>query len=119
MRIKRITISAQEVLKQKEPEFQKMFTKRLIKAGFNLKDPIIRQPRNDIEGADFIQLRYSFWDRFDLVKINVVFSMFIIISIATILFFLWQMLGGFYLSGHPDKHIWFVPDTYNKLNKKI
>jgi len=63
MKVLRITISGDEVNKQTEEKFQKKFTKRLLKAGFDLRDPIIRQPRSDIDGADFIQLRYVIGDR--------------------------------------------------------
>ena len=67
MEIKRITVSALEVERQSEPEFQKELNQRLQKAGFRFDDPIIRQPRSDIEGAaDFIQLQYSWWDKFDV-----------------------------------------------------
>lgn len=63
MQIVRITLSAEEVLKQKEPEFQLKLTKKLINAGFDLRDTIIRQDRSDIDGADFIQLKYGFIDK--------------------------------------------------------
>ena len=91
MEIKRITISAKEVLQQKEPEFQKKFTKKLRRAGFNFSDPIIRQKRSDIEGADFIQLRYNFLDRFDLIDKKYYFGLLFLILVSA--FFLWQFIA--------------------------
>jgi len=67
MKIIRLTVSAFDVARQTEPEFQKELDGRLKRAGFRFDDPIIRQPRSDIYGAaDFIQLRYYWWDRFDV-----------------------------------------------------
>ena len=110
MRIKRITLSAQEVLQQKEPEFQKKFTKKLKRAGFNFSDPIIRQKRSDIDGGvDFIQLRYNFLDRFDLIDKKYYLGLLFLILVSA--FFLWQFIGGMYISGHPFSHIWLVPDA--------
>jgi hypothetical protein len=59
-------VSALDVARQSEPEFQKELNERLQEAGFRFDDPIIRQPRSDIDGADFIQFQYSWWDRFDV-----------------------------------------------------
>jgi len=68
MKVVRITVSAFDTDRQSEPEFQRELTERLLKAGFILSDnyPIIRQPRSDIDGADFIQLQYSWFDKFDI-----------------------------------------------------
>jgi len=66
MRTIRLTVSSVDISKQSEPEFQKEFTERLVKGGFNLQDPIIRQERNDVYAVDFIQFRYSWLDKFDV-----------------------------------------------------
>jgi hypothetical protein len=64
MKVLRITIPATQIAKQSGSEFQKKFTKKLLKAGFDLRDPITRQQRSDIEGADFIQFRYTVFDTY-------------------------------------------------------
>jgi hypothetical protein len=66
MKTLRITIASSDVAKQDEESFKGDLTDRLISAGFNLNDPIIKQPRSDVKAMDFIQFKYSILDKWDV-----------------------------------------------------
>lgn len=66
MKTLRITVSSSDVAKQDEEKFRGDLTDRLIAAGFDLNDTIIKQPRSDVQAMDFIQFKYSVFDRWDV-----------------------------------------------------
>ena len=66
MRVLRITVVNSDVSKQDEQSFREELNDRLIAAGFDLQNTIIKQPRSDVHAMDFIQLRYSIFDRWDV-----------------------------------------------------
>lgn len=69
MKVLRITVASSDVAKQDEEAFRGDLTDRLLASGFDLTQTIIKQPRSDVHAMDFIQLRYNWFDRFD-VKIQ-------------------------------------------------
>lgn len=66
MRTLRITIASSDVANQDEESFRGDLTDRLISAGFDLNDTIIKQPRSDVQAMDFIQFKYSIFDKWDV-----------------------------------------------------
>ena len=74
MKIFRITVINAEV-GDDEKAFQERLGKKLNRAGFNTGDPIIRQPRSDVDAMDFIQFRYTWLDRFEIELMYTVWGM--------------------------------------------
>jgi len=66
MKILRITVASSDVAKQDEESFRDELNDRLIAAGFDPQNTIIKQPRSDVKAMDFIQFRYSVFDRWDV-----------------------------------------------------
>ncbi len=62
MQTLRITIGNFEV-GDDEKKFNEKLTDRFLSAGFDLSQPIIKQPRSDVQAMDFIQFKYNFWDK--------------------------------------------------------
>ena len=66
MKVLRITVASSDVAKQDEESFMDELNDRLKAAGFDPQNTIIKQPRSDVKAMDFIQFRYSIFDRWDV-----------------------------------------------------
>ena len=61
MKILRVTVTKNEIGNDQE-EFDKRLQEHFKAAGFDSTSTVIRQTRTDIDGVDFIQFRYTWWD---------------------------------------------------------